>query len=244
METNGLITLQTCVDDVLNKLDNYSDSLIGRYLRFAERGLSKLSLFVLDGVRTKEIPINMKINTADLPSDFVRLIRLGVNVHGKYYTLTRNDDIIIRDEFSCQETPRDSDDNGLMEGYPCSVGNESGYNYQLRGGQSEYGSYRIDPKENVIYFGEDVRLENVIVEYVGTGININDVTYIPEMAREAIIAFIMKERLHSGNSTLGERQEAEYNWNTEQNLLVTAQMPSLDEMYDTILSLNTPLIVR
>ncbi len=241
METNGLITLQTCVDDALNKLDSYSDSLIGRYLRFAERGLAKLNLFVLDNVRTEVLEINTRINQVSVPADFVRLIRLGVEINGKIYTLTNDKELRVDKDFSCETEPSGSSDATVTDNF-CRSDNYCGWNYQLRGGISEYGTYRIN--NNVIQFGQDVNLETVTIEYVGSGMKIADVTYIPEKARETIIAYIMKERLHTGNSTLGERQEAKLDYYEELAQLEAASMPSFDEIYDTFLGLNTPLIVR
>lgn len=240
METKGLITLQTCVDDVLNKLDSYSDSLIGRYLRFAERGLSSLNLFVLNSVRTETLTINKHINIANLPADFVRLIRLGVNLNGKIYTLTNDNELKVGTYFGCETTERETSDSA----YDSCDENYCGWNYQIKGGHSEYGTYRIDEANYTIQFGQGVNLDDVVIEYVGTGLNISDVTYIPEKARETIISFIMMERLHSGNSTLGERQEAEAKYHYELAKLEAASMPSFDEMYDALLGLNTPLIVR
>jgi len=241
METNGLITLQTCVDDVLNKLDSYSDSLIARYLRFAERGLSKLNLFVLDNARTEVLEINTRINQVSVPSDFVRLIRLGVELNGKIYTLTNDEELRVDKDFSCETEPSGSSDTIATDDF-CRSDNYCGWNYQLRGGMSEYGTYRIN--DNVIQFGQEVNLDKVTIEYVGSGLKVADVTYIPEKARETIIAYIMKERLHSGNSTLGEREEAKQDYYYELAQLQAAQMPSFDEIYDTLLGLNTPLITR
>jgi len=240
METNGLITLQSCVNDVLNDIDSYSDSLIARYLRFAERGVSKLTLLTLKNVSTKTMPVNRRLNMASLPSDCVRLIRLGIDLNGKIYTLTQDSEIKLSDEYQCEATPSTST-NEIYSNYD---GNYCDWNYQIRGGMSEYGTYRVNTSNNTVHFGQDVNLDEIVVEYVSSGLKQDGITYIPEMARETIIAWIKWKDLHKGNSTLGERQEAKFMYYEELDMLDAALMPSMDEIYDTLLSLNTPLIVR
>lgn len=237
METSGLITLQSCVDDVLNKYEE-SEAQVSRYLRFAERGVAKLSLFTLPNVQTKTLKVNRRINIASLPSDFNRLVRLGVNLNGKIYTLTNDEDILLTDGGYCDATEHTKKDYDNVNGALCD------WHYQIRGGYSEYGTYRLNMNDFTIHFGDDVLLDEVIIEYTGSGIKKGEKTYIPEIARETIIAFISKERLHNGNSTINERMEAKQAYSYELAMLESAMMPSIDEIYDTLLGLSTPLITR
>ena len=236
MDTTGLISLQTAVDDVLNELEEYSDKDIIRYTRFAERCVTELNIFSLPNVQTEILEVNRDLNMAYLPSDFRKLLRLGVRLNGKIYTLTKDEELLVGESLARCATENvatiavDTDD-------VCVYGNAS-----TRGGLSEYGTYRING--GVINFGVDVSLSEVILEYISSGIKKNKITYIPDTARESVVAYIKWKKLHRGNSTLGERQEAKMEYANEFKKLTITNGDSFDEIYDTLLSLNTPLVIR
>jgi hypothetical protein len=226
MDTNGLITLQSVVDDVANQLNDFSDSNTIRFMRFGERCLSDLHIFYLDNVTTKTLKINKNINATPLPSDFVRLIRLGTRLsNGRLYTMTSDDTLeLSNDNVLCD------DKSTLNEGFQVDDGS-----FSTVGGYSEFGRYRVNQDEFRIEFSPDVILEEVTLEYVSSGVKIDGTTYIPLIAREAVIAYIIWKNSKSRSIPQNERMELKQEYYEELEKLNDALMPSFDEMYDALL---------
>lgn len=241
MDTSGLITLQDAVDDVLNELENYSDANVLRYTRLGERAIKELNLFSLDKVSTKIMPVSKDLNRVNLPSDLLTVLRVGVRLgNGRIYTLTMDEHLMLSsDVASCTNVSLTGTEPAELN-----AGDSIISNYSIRGGQSEYGSYRVDYSLNVIQLGLNVNLDEIVVEYVSSGIKIDGVTYIQEITREAVIAYIKYKSRHTGNSSGGERQELKMEYELEKKKLENLMIPSFDEMYDALLGLNTPLVIR
>jgi hypothetical protein len=248
MDTKGLITVQNIVDDCLVERDDFSDKDVLRYTRFAERCITKMSVFSLPNVTTVTLPINPNIKTAPLPCDFIRCIRLGVKLNnGRIYTLTEDLHLGLFDEEICEEetteTPAPSPSFGI--GYTDYYDSTfQSWKYAIRGGVSEYGTYRIDQKNERIVLDPNVQIEEVILEYTSSGIKKGGTTYVPEIARESIIAFIKWKDAKTSGKTINETRVLKLEYYEELTSLDEALAPSMSVIYDALLNGYSQLATR
>jgi len=122
------------------------------------------------------------------------------------------------------------DKNVLNEGFEVNDGT-----FSTVGGYSELGRYRINLDEFRIEFSPDVILEDITLEYVSSGVKIDGTTYIPLIARESVIAYIIWKNSKSRSIPQNERLELKQEYYEELEKLNDALVPSFDEMYDALL---------
>lgn len=222
------------VNDVKNELNNYSDSDTIRWLRFAERCISELSIFDINNIATKDVTINKNINTAPIPSDSLRILRIGVRQrNGRIYTLTEDQELGFSEKaISCETVDIKGNDR-------------NGWIYQSTGGVSELGTYRINQKQFRIELFPRSKYSKLTIEYISSGIKQDGITYAPEIARESVIAYILWKNL-KGKATVPANhvKEAEMEYYRQKTMLNEAQRVSIDELYDTILAGYSPIIRR
>jgi len=229
MDTNRLTQISSVVDDVQNELKDYNDKSYFRFLRFVERGLKELNIFHLNNVSVMTLTVDTDSKSAPLPGDFLTLRRIGVLLgNGRVYPLTADSDLNINKDSECGQIQKD-DSTAIVQDYRT---------YKSRGGTSEAGTYRINYKQNRIEFGPSVTSDTVIIEYVSSGIQINGDTFVPELAREALMSFVMWKIQPIGTAL---RQRAEIAYYTEIKKLNDAMMPTMDEMVDALLQGKTQI---
>jgi hypothetical protein len=196
MKTNGITTLQTIVYEVMNDLGKTQMHDFKRYLQWAIRGYKKLNMFHLNTVETFTSSVS-EINTVNLPDDFINYTRIGYVKGNVIYTLSRNDDLLLT--FSTVdgnevvgESMKDNQNilNAVWLAAPQQVFN--------------IGFYRLDRANNRIVLQGNLSDFTIVVEYISSGISLNGQTYIPEIAREALIAYLHWQRVLNGEGTLNE----------------------------------------
>jgi hypothetical protein len=177
-------------------------------------------MFVLEGVNVKTVEVNMSLNAVNYPNDLRRLIRLGVKQeNGHLYTLNADDELVLEENFACE--PTNVPDSDTLIAMP-----------KYRGGFSHLGSYKKDDKNRRIIFAPNTRLSEVTFEYIGSGVEAGEVTYIPAIATEAILAFMVWKS--SGSLSQGQRLENKQEYNNEVIKLRDARRPSYDEILDSL----------
>jgi hypothetical protein len=231
-QTSGLTTIQSIVDDYLNEIGSTSESDSLRFARIVERGMSHLSMFILDSISVQTVKVDKTLGIAPYPSDFRSLIRLGVKQpNGRLYTLTRDDELVYEDEGVC--------DVKLDEPYDLTkIGQLSG----RRGGYSHYGTYKTDDKNRRVIFGRGVDLDEVVFEYTGSGVNKGGITYIPAIATEALIAYLKWKT--SANLPQGLRMEYKIEWSEALQDLNRVTMPTMEEMMDALSQGTTQMATK
>jgi hypothetical protein len=223
MDTSGLITLKSVVDDFLseNKLD---ESEFVRLLRIAERGMGELSMFVIPTIKTTTLTIDRRTNAASLPRDYMDYSRIGVIVNGDLYPLSSNSNLQLNKEINCEDTgvPNESSDKFVED-----------HSYSSRGGHSQFGEYRLNIAKHRIEFDSNASSRQVVLEYISTGVNASEETYVPYMALECMIAWVDWKN-SKGDRSLNrvDVQERERIYYNEFEKLKDKYIPSAQELLD------------
>jgi hypothetical protein len=247
MDTKGLVTIQDIVDDYFIERDKFSESDILRARRLAERCITSMSIFSLPNVTTTTLEINKDIKTASLPCDFIRCIRLGVKLkNGRIYTLTRDKELGLFEDLSETETQPPTPANALEIRVSYSNYNHdySGWNYSIKGGLSEYGTYRIDRMNDRIVLNAQNTLNEIVLEYVSSGVKANGTTYIPVYAREAVIAFLKWKDAPIDGRTINQTAVLKQEYYEALGDIDSVTAPSVSEIYDTLLNGYSQLVTR
>ena len=228
-DSKGVITLKDIVLNVQNDIGPQADAgNYFRFLQFAIRGMKKLRLFDLNIVNTARLDMS-DINTVTLPDDYVNFCALGVPYKGRMWTFTKEGKMISPSSESCGKEVLDSDKG---EGIDISDGyNVSGYG--VPGGGNLY-YMNIELKNNRIVLSGFNRT-TVILKYISTGVSMNDETYIPRIAEEALIAWVHWKRLqYDRKSSRVDKYSAKVDYYEAVKDLRDVQSPTLDEIYDAI----------
>lgn len=223
-----------------------------RLLNFAIEGYSDLSIFNVDTIDVAYIPVNTETNVAILPSDFITMTKIGVNINGRLWTLTVNNDIIIpRPEIICQndiESVSTVTDISALGGYYFCGHYRNGLYidtlYGLGGGFNE-AYYRIDKNNGVILFNGNVRNNEIILEYKSSGVKSGGAP-IPREARPALVAYIAWKHIQYDNRYSDAdkaRRENAYNLESHKLTLLDCGFTA-DEFLDTMRSSSSQSIKR
>ncbi len=199
------------------------------YLQFAIRGMRELNL--TSAQYPKSVFLDMLPNKAvNLPTDYVKYLKIGICVNGHILNLGLDDSLCLNDKFSeCGDPLEVAIDNlsnanvngtivdgffGFGIGFPflSTFSNNQwvGGLYGLGGGFNSRGYYKINAETNQIQFTSNVPSQQIVLEYISDGINLDGTANVPKQAIEALIAFVMWKRLQfKRGGNLGEAREAE-----------------------------------
>jgi len=183
--------------------------------------------------------INGKIDTGarvfTMPSDCIRISKVGLRSGRRIWTLTPDNSLTYPDEFFTCES--DSSDPVVLDGF--FPGGYFGYftnlpNYTIGGGRNE-NYYRIDG--NNIIFDHNIPDGQLIIEYFSNGSEVNENTMIDVAYAEPFRLYLMSEYcFHRGGAAdMSKYKELQMQYEAAQwsaNLLVKA--PRLSEMIDAL----------
>lgn len=187
--------LNAVVKSFMNERNEQSTVNFERYLQIAIEGFAELKLYNLNSVEVAYLSVDPDTKIAKLPSDFIQMTKIGINVCGKMWTLTVNPDITIpRPETICAVTPDvcDSCSDTVIGGYYFA---DHFYQGQLRsalygiGGGFNVAYYKIDEANGRILFDGCVPNDEVILEYISSGVKAGG-TPIPRKAIKALKAYL------------------------------------------------------
>lgn len=161
------------------------------------RALDDLNYNFAAEPKSIRIPVNGN-KTVTLPPDYLAWSKIGVlNDKGEVCSIKINNGLSIwRDNNPNRLTDITPD---VQDNLPLISGNPFYLNYYynglygnlfgIGGGLIQYGSCRVDERNNVIVLNEDFQYDHVIVEYI-TSPKKDDDFMIETALREAVIAFI------------------------------------------------------
>lgn len=177
MDLTNVIELRKLVEEVLVE----EETPIRAYARYkiaAIRGLTELHLLHLDKHKEAWLPVST-IETVTLPDDFVRFEAIGVPIHGRLWTFTKDDKIITPTGLIGGSEALNSDRG---EGVEKEVNFDPGY---TTGGGYNTNYYKIDLDNNRIILQGTDRTE-VLLYYLSSGVSIDTATYVPLQAVKAL----------------------------------------------------------
>lgn len=196
MKTKNVTSLQSIVYEVMNDLGKTNPHDFKRYFQWAIRGYKKLNMFHLNTVETFVSKVS-SINTIDLPDDFMNYIRIGYLVNNQIITLSKNDDITLT-------FTKLNGNEVIGEGMnkPMDIISST----WLAAPNKVYNNrfYRYDRANNRLILQGDFYNATIVIEYISTGISLDGQTFVPEIAREALIAYLHWQRTLNGDGTLNE----------------------------------------
>jgi hypothetical protein len=203
MDINGLTTIKSIADDVILEL-GIDESYKLNMIRFAERGITEFSGLHLEDTKTVLLQIDPDSLTSPLPMDYMMFSRIGVFYKNQIIQLSSNSRLKYDRQIECggSDTDKETFDGSLY------LGQGKHGQYGFRGGKSEYGDYIIDTKNWNIQFS--TYADNIVLEYVSTGIEKNGQTYVLEGMREALIAWCKWKWAEGNNQKMLGYYEGQY----------------------------------
>lgn len=199
------------VNAVLMKLQLPKGRYFEKFLQLAINGYREMNLVgVMPTIKAKHIQINPLTNSADLPTDYIDYLRIGVYCNGYFINYDLNDEIALSGASSGVQCPCDStsiettickicdSQQGFDNWYWPNL-NEYGIPSPLGGnfgvGPGFYhGGYRINKELRTIQFDTCVSPTSFVLEYKSSGIGNDGNAYIPEDAIPTLIAYMDWQR--------------------------------------------------
>ena len=161
----------TSIDEVVNDfqlmMDDTSydkDANIYQLRLLALQGLRELKFDAEQEVKTLTKTVGSGLNV-DLPSDFVKLLRVGYkNSDDEFVSLGYKSNLSLDADVTSQISEDPYDENNPY------FHTDMGRKYGVGGGQNALGYYRLNRNDNTINFSSNVSDKVVFMEYISDGI--------------------------------------------------------------------------
>jgi len=163
----------TSIDEVINDIQLLMDDTsydneaqIYQLRLLALQGLRELKFDAEQEVKTAEMFVVSTTLKCDLPSDFVKLMRIGYKSshEDSFVSLGYKSDLSLDAIVTSQIGDNNFDENNPY--YHTDVGRKFG----VGGGNNTLGYYRLNRNDNSINFSSDVAGKTVFMEYISDGI--------------------------------------------------------------------------
>ena len=162
----------TSIDEVVNDfqlmMDDTSydkDANVYQLRLLALQGLRELKFDAEQEVKTDELFVNSSTLQCTLPSDFVKLLRVGYkNSADEFVSLGYKSDLSLDAGVTSQISEDPYDENNPY------FHTDMGRKYGVGGGQNALGYYRLNRNDNTINFSSDLAGKTVFIEYISDGI--------------------------------------------------------------------------
>lgn len=193
-QVTSYLTLIQVVKAFMNERGEKSLTNMEKYIQMAIEGYSDMQLFEINTIDVAYLAVNPDTLTAELPTDFVTMTKIGVKVGDRMWTLTMNNDIIIpRPDTICPVPIEDVNESTMIEGGyffapHYRYGRYTNTLYGVGGGFN-IAYYRIDMNRRVIYFHGNVPNNEVILEYKSSGVKAGG-ALVPRDAAPALKAYL------------------------------------------------------
>lgn len=245
---SGLVTIGYCVARYMNEVGNYDPkpNQTKRFTQWAIDAFLDLNIMQPHSTKIAYLSLNEGMN-AELPSDYVRYCKIGVNVGGRWHTLTYDESMIPSTEFQ-NGTPTPVDkiqkgshtnvfSDGLFFSDHYASGQFIGGFYTQPGGfNSTY--YKVDRERGVISLSNKINCRELILEYVSTGINTHTSVIVPIEAVPVIIAYMhMVWAKNTPNVPMNKQIQRDQDYQDAYNKLLTQRtIFTADEYLDMVYS--------
>lgn len=199
-------TLDNIVRNVMVDIGEQSLNRYQTYLQFAIRGFRELNLHASN--TTKIAYLTIQSNKAvNLPTDYVKYVKIGVCVNGRVVMLGLDDSLCINHDYSdCGDplelamNPQTATD--ALAGYAYGYyfldhfhnGQYVGGLYGLGGGYNGKGYFRVNEAMNQIQLSSEVPSTEIVLEYISDGLSPDGSASIPVQAVECMIAWVHWKR--------------------------------------------------
>lgn len=203
-----LVTLDYIVRNVIVSLEESSLRRYQTYLAYVIRGFRELNINGYSVPKIKHFSMlpNKAIN---LPSDYVKYVKIGICVNGRVVTLGVDDSLCLNENYNECGDPLDiaiANVNNetypfFFYGYPFLSHYQNnqyvdGY-FGMGGGFNSRGYYRVNAEKNQIQFASIVPDSEIVVEYISDGLNPDGTAAVPVAATEYLINFCHWKRVEA-----------------------------------------------
>jgi len=195
----------------------------------------RLRGFEMPSVVSEEIEVNLANRVWAIPADFIAISRVAYSEKGRLWDLTADNTINLLDSPGVCDTPvyTQEDQSGFfLPGYWY-----ASYTRYGEGGGKNINYYRIDHENRRIVFSESIPPGRGVVEYLSSGKNVNEHTYIPLPYVDAFRNYLVWQVHEYSDSPMlyqrakdRERQFRESMWDSN----ILAKAPTLRELLDEL----------
>lgn len=211
------VSINQIVNDYMLTMgyDDYGNNASEVVVRnFALRGIREIGFDMMLRVKGKEITVNQTKGTADLPSDFVGLLKLGIiGSDGLIYQFVENKNINLIAGRNKDVIPGYSAfDSEVYRNY---IANGSqGRLYGMGGGKGA-GEYRLNFDQNRIELSTNVGADTIAIEYIADEA-LADNPSVHKFAEEALRTYIYYKLIErKSNVPAGEKARARQEYYNE-----------------------------
>lgn len=220
-QANNYTNLMAVVQSYCNEKNEKSLTRVEKYLQLAVEGFSQLNTFELNSIETARLTLDTSTMSANLPADFIEMVKIGIEVQGRLWTLTLNQNLIQPVPSTICNVPVPqvntiTDTTVLDSGFFFAPYWFEGYYYTPYGisGGINTAYYKIDYGRNVIMFSGFTGSYPIILEYKSSGISAS--TIVPRTAVPALKAYIHFANIrHDLRFNEGQIAAAENRYNIE-----------------------------
>lgn len=239
----GYKTLDYIVQNVQLDIGETGSVHYQRYLQWGYRGVREIGKWTNHNLKTVMIPVDKSNNTVPYPNDYIRYTKVGVPV-----TVNNRVEILILGLNENLAKPAQTDKCGLPISEAIAELNDNNYTayfnttvpfnnyfhngqymagvYGLGGGLT-IGYYNPDPENSQFVMSSDFTHDFIILEYISTGINIHEGTFVREDAIETLIAYIKwrREEYRPGSNRHDVR---------DKRMMFTSELRNLRKLQDAM----------
>lgn len=219
--SQNYITVDKVVNDYILSIDvddfgsNASDYMVRQY---ALRGIREFSFDMTHNIKTKILDVNASLGTAELPCDYVDMVKLGqLGTDGLVYIFAENKNMNLLPDQPADSIPE------YLQGYDSYVFRNFVYEstmgrlYGMGGGQGS-GEYRVNLAENRIELSLAADVKKVVLEYISDEAK-SDNPCVPAYAEQALRAYIYLKTIERKASVpTMEKQRARQDYYNERRL--------------------------
>lgn len=211
--------ITTIVSEIHGRLQDNNDKLLELYTHYVIEAVRDLNIFHSRSVKTIQFTPD-ETNGITLPSDYIAYTAISINMCGRRWTLTQNDDILPTTATRCNIPIR-----GILSG--CCEGDNpeiaipsNGFNFMGYwnngvwnapaygiGGGFNRAYFNVDEFNNRINFNGVIPKNRGILQYLTDGIDLCGESVVPMKYKAAIRALAEWQfKLHDTQVGIGEKQ--------------------------------------
>jgi hypothetical protein len=187
-DISRLITIDDVVNEALYTIPESQRTLYNkrRFLDFAIREMRNLSITIFKHTIRREKVTPDVNNRIDFPPDMEHFISLNVQLtNGTVWPLTRRNDMVMTKTVAGLDESLDATDGEGVD-----LPTEQEESFTAKGGVNLYGYYTLDDRNEEIIVNATLQ-DELLLEYVSSGISNTGVTYIPAIYTQLLVACIL-----------------------------------------------------